>query len=369
MTDFFHSQFTHKSYTLGNNRSVVSKKRESIGAAYLEKIVKAGVHQWTFNLISYGGGPVSIGVWKNRCKIDINDSSLQQKGKQYSYLVTNGCLSKGDEGDGYHKNFSFNTQCVKGQIDMTLDLNRKQLKYKINNKELIAFRKIEKTEYMAAVCMYSESASIELISYQQITAENDGDGDDVMDESIDLTLNEQEKVKDDMDDDIKCGECEKLKAIITGLKNENEYLENDRNKKQKQIETLHQKMETIKALNSKLNEECKEFQIDLEEMKRKYNMLNRKMNIDESKYIEWNSDRITDWIIYLDDDQYVQYEDVLRRNLKKEDVDGSILGKLNNNDLHRFGIISMKHKLAVSEHIKRLTNPQHIEGDKNTEYI
>ncbi len=73
--------------------------------------------------------------------------------------------------------------------------------------------------------------------------------------------------------------------------------------------------------------------------------------------MNWNSYDVANWIINLDK-QYESFEDVLKIKLKEEDVDGSILSELDKGDLHRFGIISMKHKLAIATHIKRLTNQQ-----------
>merc|ERR1719245_1122510 len=103
----------------------------------------------------------------------------------------------------------------------------------------------------------------------------------------------------------------------------------------------------------------------------KYNKLYRKSNIDENDYINWDSDIITDWILNLDQ-EYERYEDPLRANLKKEEVDGSLLVELDKNDLHRLGIITLKHKIAITKQIKRLTNQHKVhykplptyEGDK-----
>merc|ERR1712032_1789853 len=129
----------------------------------------------------------------------------------------------------------------------------------------------------------------------------------------------------------------------------------------------------VNAANIKLNEECKELQMDLNEMTVRYNKLYRKSNIDENDYMNWDSGIITDWILHLDQ-EYERYEDPLRANLKKEEVDGSLLNELDKNDLHRFGIITLKHKIAITKHIKRLINqqqklPQNDEGNKGTAYI
>ena len=122
---------------------------------------------------------------------------------------------------------------------------------------------------------------------------------------------------------------------------------------------MKREKQELNANNIKLNEECKELQLNLQEMTQKYNKLYRKSNIDEGDFINWSTDDITNGICNLDV-QYESFEDVLRNNLKKEDVDGSILRELEKQDLHRFGIVSMKHKLNVYKNIKRITS-QHAQ--------
>ena len=50
----------------------------------------------------------------------------------------------------------------------------------------------------------------------------------------------------------------------------------------------------------KLENEKQALQISLKEMTIKYDKL-RRGNIDESKYIDWGYDEITDWIVSLDE--------------------------------------------------------------------
>ena len=62
-----------------------------------------------------------------------------------------------------------------------------------------------------------------------------------------------------------------------------------------------------------------------------------------------------------DSEEYKGYEKVLRVNMKKEGVDGEILGDLDKNDLHRFGVVSIKHKVAIMKEIKRVTGVKMME--------
>ena len=103
----------------------------------------------------------------------------------------------------------------------------------------------------------------------------------------------------------------------------------------------------------------------------------RKHNIDIKNYQNWNYDNITDWIISLDDGIYEKYEKILREQLKDEEMSGDVLSTLDKNDLGRFGIKNYKHKLAILNHIKKLTSKQNNnnnimafnEGNNQTAYI
>ena len=112
----------------------------------------------------------------------------------------------------------------------------------------------------------------------------------------------------------------------------------------------------------------------------------RKCKLDESQYEEWDSELIADWIISLHD-EYKGYEEILRKNLKIEAVDGASLPDLDKGDLHRFGILQFKHKNQIMQSIKKLTSKKaqqqeaapaayqphqfqnDIDGPGSTEYI
>ena len=44
--------------------------------------------------------------------------------------------------------------------------------------------------------------------------------------------------------------------------------------------------------------------------------------------------------------------------MKNESVDGTLLGDLERNDLHRLGINNLKHKIAIMKHMRRLSSQQ-----------
>ena len=105
-----------------------------------------------------------------------------------------------------------------------------------------------------------------------------------------------------------------------------------------------------------------------------YNGLTHPMTQNEDgKWIpKWNYRYLTQDVPYglmvirgfslLLSDEYKVQEDVLRKNLKEESAEGSILGELDKNDLHRFGVKCVKHKIDIMKHIKRIVMKQKNDG-------
>ena len=60
------------------------------------------------------------------------------------------------------------------------------------------------------------------------------------------------------------------------------------------------------------------------------------------------------------DDEYKQYEDALRKQLKDQGIDGSLFDELERNDLLSFGIQNMKHRIAIHKQIKRLVSQRKL---------
>eukprot|EP01084_Bolivina_argentea_P222350 376361_1 len=101
--------------------------------------------------------------------------------------------------------------------------------------------------------------------------------------------------------------------------------------------------------NSDLNEECKELKLELKDIKDKYN----KWIQQNSDYTTWDYNIITDWIIGLDE-QFIQYEHELRKQLQQEEITGADLKDLDKNDLKGFGIRVFKHKTRIIQEIQNL---------------
>ena len=273
---------------------------------------------------------------------------------------------------------------------MILDLNKRQLYYKQNGKDCgIAYKNVENCGYIACISVFHENDGIELISYQ-----TNQDQDEIKcnecsqlhgeikilqkkrmdDKQIHDTLNEElrRKITKIEQDNIELQAkfdivVFNLKQQIEGLMKEKhddkvrynleyERLRDENQKLQEQIDVsvkaVKGKFDGVKIGNAECKE-CEELVKRLQDVTDKYEGLLSKVRVNESEYEGWDSDMITDWIINLDVD-YQGYEDILRKTLKEEEVEGVLLPELDRNDLHRFGIKVLKHKISIMKHIKRL---------------
>ena len=129
------------------------------GAVYLKNIARKGIHKWTFKLLKVNSDDWfdSIGVWKVKYPIKITDRVEAFSNRQ---------------GFGWIVNWKWsvytNKSCVTCDIvEMILDLNKLELRYKVNGNELdAAFTDIEQTDYKAVISMNWTGDSIQFVSYQ-----------------------------------------------------------------------------------------------------------------------------------------------------------------------------------------------------------
>eukprot|EP01084_Bolivina_argentea_P186622 321642_1 len=221
---------------------------------------------------------------------------------------------------------------------MTLDLNKMELKFKLGTRNYgVVFKNIEKVAYRAIISGVKQGLQFKILSYKQLGIKKKGR----------TQFNQKQMSK------TKCNNCDKLvmemkelqvgQGIVVGNLKE-------------QVVFLKKKNGKLNELNSKLNEECKEMAYELNELKdikNKYDSLIRKMNINEKEFMKWDCDTVCDWILSLNK-EYEKYAPKLRENLKNEEVVGALLTELGKDDLHRFGIVLLKHKIDVMKHIKRI---------------
>ena len=89
--------------------------------------------------------------------------------------------------------------------------------------------------------------------------------------------------------------------------------------------------------NTALLDEEKERQMELEQLREEVKRL-QLQSLDESKYMDWTAEEISEWILNLDIDRMSKYEDVIRKNLKEDEADGSLLSEVDGGDLGLWGI-------------------------------
>ena len=108
---------------------------------------------------------------------------------------------------------------------------------------------------------------------------------------------------------------------------------------------------------SQYEDEEKERLIEVQALREEVKRL-KKESLDTSKYTEWGPEEICQWIQGLGDGRLVKYEKELKRNLMEEEVDGSMLDKVNSADLKGWGVIKFADKKYLEEQIGLLiTNP------------
>ena len=101
---------------------------------------------------------------------------------------------------------------------------------------------------------------------------------------------------------------------------------------------------------SQYEDEEKERQIEVQALREEVKRLKRE-NLDTSKYTEWGPEEICEWILGLGDGRLVKYEKELKKNLVEEEVDGSMLDKVNSADLKGWGVIKFADKKYLEEQI------------------
>ena len=96
-------------------------------------------------------------------------------------------------------------------------------------------------------------------------------------------------------------------------------------------------IQSISEQNAVLQDEEKERQMEVEQLREEVKRL-KVLSLDETKFMNWNAEEISEWILNLDIDRMSKYEDVIRKNLKKDEVDGSLLVAVDIGDLRTWGI-------------------------------
>ena len=136
-----------------------------------------------------------------------------------------------------------------------------------------------------------------------------------------------------------------------------EIMSEKHRKKEKDVLLLNERMVSMQQQLSRYAEEEKEREMELQELRKEVKRL-KLQHLDTTKYAEWGPEEIVSWILSLDGGRYMKYEEALRRNLKEEEVDGSMLDKVNSADLKGWGIVKFADKKHLEEQIGNLVaNP------------
>ena len=160
---------SHNHYIFEENNTIIRKTKSSEVCAFLSNIVREGIHRWKFEIFikEEWDTTKTIGIWKNNHPLDNKLAlfSSQFTGKFYGWCLDDASLVYGDS-DGY-RDYADDEYVTDGDIiEMILDLNKKQLGFKRNDKDYgVAFENIEDTSYRAAVSFFRNVNSIKLIEY------------------------------------------------------------------------------------------------------------------------------------------------------------------------------------------------------------
>ena len=119
-----------------------------------------------------------------------------------------------------------------------------------------------------------------------------------------------------------------------------------------------------------LENEQKEFEMDMNELKEENKRLKMEKNLKKDKFEEWGAEEIVCWILSLDLEMYGPYEDALREALKKECMNGQCLHLVGKDDLIRWGITNFEHFTILHQRIQELVKSKNDGGenanDENT---
>ena len=168
--DAFDPDKCHKVFELSKDNTLITHKQGSTNkSAYLSRIVDHGVYCWKFKLhkVYVSGFTMCIGVWKSKYEINTNNKlHISLEGQHYTWVVTRNYLKPRNN----HKTIYNERKLVEGDIiDMILDLNKLQLRYRVNGEDFgIAKDNIEQTAYQATVSFYYAGDSILLMDSKWI---------------------------------------------------------------------------------------------------------------------------------------------------------------------------------------------------------
>ena len=150
---------------IGNTR--IKKLRDCYETVYLTRVANKGKHKWTFQLYKFDSRKFTtiIGLWKTKFEAKPTNDLTSSSIKFYGLYVNDGNLTWNAYERASHW---YNApRCSQGDIiEMTLDLDKLQISYKVNEKDCgVAFKDIESMEYKACLCVHFKGDTIDLLNY------------------------------------------------------------------------------------------------------------------------------------------------------------------------------------------------------------
>ena len=162
-TDYFEPDLCNKEFILTDNNTVAAQRGGHEQVALLHNVATSGIHKWTFKLVKFdrNGYITLFGVFKARYSAVLTSQFFSScyDNKVYVYDVWSGTKKDGDE---------YGIRCEEEDIiEMTLDLNRYELSYKVNDTDYgVAYKDIEQTSYRAGISGYKSYPTYQLLSYR-----------------------------------------------------------------------------------------------------------------------------------------------------------------------------------------------------------
>eukprot|EP01084_Bolivina_argentea_P049188 90499_1 len=332
------------------NSSKVTCGYGGYSAAYMQTVASDGVHEWVFylhNVNANNGGTETAAIG-----IVPTDSA---KDKAYPKFLNNGAFMT-RQGKLYGGD-AFLNSCSNGDtIYMKINFNEKSLSYAVNERNYKKACDIDiSKQYIAAVRVALKDSCIEYIKHCYVTEDEQkkNENEHVEEQSINSKDNEDIVNKLTI-------ENEALKKLI-------QELNEDKTKSRNENDLLNERI-------CELENEKKEMQIKINEMENEIKEL-KITAMDTKKYKEWDSNQIFVWIMSLDDGtRYKRYEQVLKIQLKEQEVTGADLKSLELNYMKELGITAFKDKKYLYDQIQALTRQnksQYVnnEGSIPTAYV
>lgn len=171
--EYFDYDFTHSSYNIFAEATVIEKNKQVPGISCLKQIVKSGVHRWKFKYSPDGvhSKNTTLAVWKmnDDRNIDLarNIHAARSVGSLYGWVINYNYLTTGSRLISERKSYG-QKKCRGGVhiIEMVLDLNEFTLRFIYNGTDLgIAFADIDKVSYRVVFGAFKKKDRLELLSY------------------------------------------------------------------------------------------------------------------------------------------------------------------------------------------------------------